>query len=284
MASEVADVAPELPEAAEAAEAVVEAVVSLPPLRQLTSSASGQAGMKSLSAGNGRKWKPAKPWDSSSSRLERTTAVYDAASDKYISAGFRAGIRRTLNATSNTKSHAVERDQHRLVEQAYLAAERVERDGQLAGLTTEQPLMYKRTWDLWPTQERYYPSTLSAGGSDLCPIRRRMVVVPPKDHVPCESLSTTGFSAADFQSRRGRFTPYASVDGRSQMGASTFAEPFSPAATTGAATSRSLNFSEDAESEWGRSSLSRFSSLSGLSAGAFAQTRRRTVVVPAAMS
>lgn len=216
-------------------------------------------------------WRPKGKWDSSTSRLERTTAVYDPVDDKHLRREFRVGIRKTVHGLADARSHQYERDQHRLIEQAYKAAETGERNSQLKNLADAQPYLFKRTWELWPSEEKYYPTTINAGGADLCPIRRRMVVVPPKHHVPCESLSTTGLTHEDFEPVHHRYTPYA-VDSSSVVSGHT-ARLLSPSATA-----------RSQESEWGRSTLSKFSSLSGLTAGSRAFARRRTVCVPPAMS
>mmetsp|Transcript_39914 Transcript_39914/g.55490 ORF Transcript_39914/g.55490 Transcript_39914/m.55490 type:complete len:212 (+) Transcript_39914:374-1009(+) len=132
-----------------------------------------------------RVWTPDKPFDSSSSVKELTTRIYSTTDDPHLSPMYR---RRCKELEKKSASFAEQRDRLDELNIERRMQETDHRGGQLTRMYESRPELYERTWGLLPDQRAYYPSTLSAGGSELCPIKRTQQIDPPLDHVDNQSL------------------------------------------------------------------------------------------------
>ncbi|KAK3250721.1 hypothetical protein CYMTET_39912 [Cymbomonas tetramitiformis] len=160
------------------------------------------SGSGTLSPKGIRKWEPNAPFDASSSRNETLTRTYDARSDPHLSSSFRSKIKMLQDDQTGAKSYSSERDrQHEIMENAR-GSEQERRGTQLSGLSGRRPELYQRTWDLQADQKAYYPSLLSAGGADLCPIKKTLQIDPSPDKVPNHSLLACSTATFDVGSLR----------------------------------------------------------------------------------
>jgi len=169
----------------------------LPRLR----SASGSGGLRTLRSGSasptrrGRKWAPQGSFDSGSSRRERCTLTYDAAKDPNLTPDFRTAIQKRVGSMTKRTSYTFERDRLNNIDHNMKHTEQTSRTRFIKEIETRRPDFMFRTWDLWPEIQAYYPSLLSAGGSELCPIERRKSInapYEPKQRKSNESLLMTG--------------------------------------------------------------------------------------------
>eukprot|EP00873_Tetraselmis_striata_P006579 jgi/Tetstr1/426843/TSEL_017058.t1 len=133
-------------------------------------------------------WRPAAPFDSSSSRAESTTLSYDASKDMHLPKDYRLRVRtaREKNTLKDDYARAADKVTHQMV-----------RDKQQTAAVKSRSLMrryagsaklYSRTWDIWPNEAAYYPTSTGAGGADMNAIQRSMSVNKPSVSVPCASV------------------------------------------------------------------------------------------------
>mmetsp|Transcript_14129 Transcript_14129/g.17125 ORF Transcript_14129/g.17125 Transcript_14129/m.17125 type:complete len:204 (+) Transcript_14129:114-725(+) len=143
---------------------------------------------RSASPTKTRRWHPDSPFDSTCSRRETLTQTYDAVNDPHLSEVQKKKMREMVSGCTNPKSFTYERDRQHILMEDTRTKEQMERESQLVGLHGRRPEIYQRVWDLSPNQRAYYPSLLSAGGSELCPIKRRLQINPPTDRSDNQSL------------------------------------------------------------------------------------------------
>mmetsp|Transcript_11386 Transcript_11386/g.35987 ORF Transcript_11386/g.35987 Transcript_11386/m.35987 type:complete len:189 (-) Transcript_11386:339-905(-) len=138
-------------------------------------------------------WKPVAPFDPSSSISERVTLTYDVMSDPHLPEEYKSHITsRKGDELYQANTFTVENDRKEKLISSAKASQHVERRKQLERLYEGRVELFERIWTLWPDYFAYYPSIISAGGSELCPVKRRMQIEPPKNRVPNQSLLLTG--------------------------------------------------------------------------------------------
>eukprot|EP00241_Pyramimonas_parkeae_P010477 CAMPEP_0114256374 /NCGR_PEP_ID=MMETSP0058-20121206/18114_1 /TAXON_ID=36894 /ORGANISM="Pyramimonas parkeae, CCMP726" /LENGTH=248 /DNA_ID=CAMNT_0001370927 /DNA_START=57 /DNA_END=803 /DNA_ORIENTATION=- len=140
-----------------------------------------------------RSWRPDKPFDSTNSVSERTTTIYSAMQDKHLYPKYRKSCGNLENKSSKYASLR-DKQEETLHKKKQVVEE--QRKIQLERLQEFRPELYERTWELQHEQRAYYPSTLSAGGAELCPIKRKQQINPPKDVVDNQSLLAHPFWAS----------------------------------------------------------------------------------------
>eukprot|EP00899_Mesostigma_viride_P008673 jgi/Mesvir1/17807/Mv12909-RA.1 len=129
-----------------------------------------------------------KPFDSSTSRAERGIKPYDATEDPYFTPEQREllRIRRSLRTDERSTTALIDASNARAREQVVQVMEA--RTNMLARIQEKQPALYAQSWQVPTPELAYYPTTFSAGGATISPLRQRMSVCPPEAEVPAKLL------------------------------------------------------------------------------------------------